>query len=153
MAGERKLGDLAMAFFIFVGCMGIFILVLVNFDNATNNSDAIGTKILYSSSELQNSYNLGNETVIDNTQTQLQSVTFNNNTFQAPVGQYIDTRGVSQGNLIVNNYPSTIVSFLKGIQKLFPFKGAGFIWFIIISMIVITGIVILIRFFQGSFKV
>lgn len=153
MAGERKLGDLAMAFTIFIGCMGIFILVVVSFDNASSNSDAIGNKMLHSSSELQNNYNLGNETAIDNSQTQLQLVTFNNNTFQAPIGQYIDTRGVSQGNLIVNNYPSTIVSFLKGIQNLFPFRGSGFIWFILIGMITITGIILLLRFFQGSIKI
>lgn len=149
--GDRKIGDLAIAFAVFIAVFGIFLTVIIAFDSASNNADAIGNQMLLASN-LSDNYNIGNESATDPTLTQLQSVTFDNNTFQAPMGQFIDTRGISQASLIVNNNPSTIVKFLKGIQNLFPFKGSGFVWFLLISMVIITGIILILRFFQGLQK-
>lgn len=150
MAGDRKFGDLAIGFFVFIACFSAFILLITSFDSASNNSDAIGNQML-SSSSIQSL--VSNESVVDPTGGQLQSVTFNNNTFQAPQGQFIDTRGVSQAQLVSNNYPSTISGFLKGVQGLFAFRGSSIIFGLLIMIIGVIAIILLLRFFQGSFKI
>lgn len=148
--GDRKLGDLAIAFTIFIAVFSIFIGVIMSFDNATHNTDVLASKMI-SSSNLSN-YGIGNFSYSDSTSKQLQSVTFNNNTFQAPEGQFIDTRGVSHGNVIANNYPSTITHFISGVGGLFSFPGSTVVWGMVIGIIIIIGIVLLLRSFQGTIK-
>lgn len=82
------------------------------------------------------------------TEVSLQDNTFETGVFALPENQLVETRGISQGNIISKNSPSnakqSFSSFSEKVKIPFIVNSLA------ISLIVITGITLLVRLFRGE---
>jgi hypothetical protein len=137
----KKIGTMAMAtiigFFI-LGSLGSF---LFEADKVTfSNTNKVGEDLL----------NIGESGTAETrlTEVSLQQNTFESGSFTLPEERLVETRGISQGNIMSKDSPATIKKSLTDFGEKYKI-GAGEIA-LLISLIVLTGIVLLARVFRGE---
>jgi hypothetical protein len=106
MAGDKRIGDLAIGVLVGVFVLGIFTYAIIDMDNNTHNT------------ELRNIYSENDYTSLTTLSSSGDVQVFNNllggnSSFVILPNQQIDTRGQGEANIMAQNKHSTISSFFN----------------------------------------
>ena len=137
----KKIGNMLVA-----GVIGGFVMLffgsfLFAADEVTStNNDKIGAEVLGIGEDNTNNFR--------DTEIALQENTFETGVFALPENQRVETRGISQGNIISKDSPANAKQSLTAFGK--QTNIPGIVMGLVISLLTLTGILLLIRVFRGD---
>lgn len=143
---DKRIGDLGIALIIGIFVISIFSFAIIDMDNNTNNNEIINTHLNVVYNNISNN---DNQLSYD-----LQTKTYGNGSAMTILpNQFIDTRGVGEGNIITQNYKSTFSIFIKNATDLNKWDYHGLIAKMVMGLISLVSIILFIRLWLGGFRV
>lgn len=135
---EKKLSDPLIGGAVFIVILGILLAMIINFDSQYSPNHNISDNLSTIHALADSNYK--------NTEVSLEQDTFNTSSFTVQENIQVDTRGVSQANLITRNNPSMIISVLNTASDMIPIHNSikTFLGF----MAILIGIILILRFIR-----
>lgn len=135
---EKKFGDMIIGLLIGIFVLGVFSVAIFDFDSQFTNNENLGVNLT----------SLYNDSSADYTadEVELWQNTNNGSVFSITAGSDVDVRGTSQAILATKESPSTMTDFIRNVGGLIITHKL--ITGLIISMIIVIGLILFIRFLR-----
>ena len=135
---EKKLSDPVIGAAVFILILGIFLAMIISFDTQYSPLNNISGNLSTIHGSADADYKA--------TEVALEQDTFNTSSFTVQENIQVDTRGVSQANLITRNNPSMSISVLNTASDMLPIPNSvkAFLGF----MVILVGFILILRFIR-----